>query len=212
MANRISTDGRGPGAPSRAPLSRTSGRAGGRPGGWPGLAAAGWGLLFAVPSLVWATGSSFGARTTVAPSLVKLAEDRVAWFVAVLWLTGLLKILGAVVGIGLTRRRGRWTGRLLALSGAGAAVLLGWHGAAFVVHGTLVETGARTVPPDLAGLTRWYLFLWGPWFVAGGLAFAAATLRYVRRLDPRAGTRRPAALGASGAALLSLLSTVTGIG
>ncbi|MFJ6349456.1 DUF3995 domain-containing protein [Streptomyces sp. NPDC092046] len=204
MAIRISTDDAGRRAPRPALLPR--------PGAWPGIAAAVWGLLFAVPSLVWAAGSSFGARTTVAPSLVKLAEDRVAWFVAVLWLTGLLKILGAVIGIGLTRRRGRWTGRLLALCGAGAGVLLVWHGAVFVVHGVLVETGARPVAPDLAGLTRWYLCLWGPWFVAGGLAFAVATLRYVRRLDADAGARRLAAVGALGAALLSLVSTVTGIG
>ncbi|MEV0450840.1 DUF3995 domain-containing protein [Streptomyces sp. NPDC050600] len=204
MTIRIPTDDTGRRAARRAPLPRA--------GTWPGLAAGAWGLLFAVPSLVWAMGFSFGARTTVAPSLVKLADDRVTWFVAVLWLTGLLKIFGALIGIGLTRRRGRWTGRLLALSGAGAAVLLAWHGAVFVVHGTLVETGARAVAPDLAGLTRWYLCLWGPWFLAGGALFAAATLRYVRRLDPCAGARLFGAVGALGAAFLSLLSTVTGIG
>lgn len=43
-----------------------------------------------------------GARTTVSPSMVKLADDRVAWFVAVLWVTGLLKIFGALICIGLT--------------------------------------------------------------------------------------------------------------
>jgi hypothetical protein len=43
---------------------------------WPGYAAAVWGLLFAVPSFVWALGSTAGAQTTVSPSLVKLAQDR----------------------------------------------------------------------------------------------------------------------------------------
>ncbi|KUJ66238.1 hypothetical protein ACZ90_39345 [Streptomyces albus subsp. albus] len=182
------------------------------PGARPGYAAAAWGLLFAVPSFVWATGSTLGARSTVAPSLVELARDGVPWFLAVLWLTGFLKLFGALVGIGLTRRRGGRTGRLMVFCGGGAAVLLGWHGGLFVVHGVLVEAGAVSVEPELTGLTRWYLYLWGPWFLLGGLAFAAATARYLRRHDDRRGTRRCGAAGALGALLLSLASTVTGIG
>ncbi|MEU5300123.1 DUF3995 domain-containing protein [Streptomyces noursei] len=183
-----------------------------RSGTWPGLVAAVWGILFAVPSFAWATGFTFGARTTVSPSLVKLAEDRVAWFVAVLWVTGLLKLLGALIGVGLTRRRGRWIGRLLVFCGGGAAVLLVWHGCLFVAHGVLVEVGSVTVAPDLAGLTRWYLFLWGPWFVGGGLAFAVATARYVRRPGAGGELRLYGAVGALGALLLSLASMITGIG
>ncbi|MFE0186605.1 DUF3995 domain-containing protein [Streptomyces sp. NPDC058989] len=183
-----------------------------RPGAWPGLAAAVWGLLFAVPSFAWAMGFTFGARTTVSPSLVKLADDRVAWFVAVLWVTGLLKVLGALIGVGLTLRRDRWIGRLMVFCGGGAAVLLVWHGCLFVAHGVLVEVGIRSVAPDLAGLTRWYLYLWGPWFIVGGLAFAVATTRYVRRLDALGEVRLYGAVGALGALLLSLASMITGIG
>ncbi len=157
-------------------------------------------------------GTTFGARTTVAPSLVKLAGDRVAWFVAVLWVTGLLKVVGALIGIGLTRRRGRRIGRLMVFCGGGAAVLLVWHGCLFVAHGVLVEAGIRSVAPDLAGLTRWYLCLWGPWFIVGGLAFAAATTRYVRRLEARGELRLYGVVGALGALLLSLASMITGIG
>lgn len=148
----------------------------------------------------------------MSPSLVKLADERVAWFVAVLWVTGLLKVFGALIGIGLAQRRGRRVGRLLVFCGGGAAVLLVWHGCLFLVHGVLVEAGIRSVAPDLAGLTLWYLCLWGPWFIVGGLAFAAATLRYVRRLDTRIEVRRYGAVGALGALLLSLGSMITGIG
>jgi Protein of unknown function (DUF3995) len=84
---------------------------------WPGYVAAVWGLLFAVPSFVWALGSTVGAQTTVSPSLVKLAQDRVTWFVVVLWVTGVLKVVGALVGLGLTRRWGTATGRLLVCCG-----------------------------------------------------------------------------------------------
>ncbi|MFD8319494.1 DUF3995 domain-containing protein [Kitasatospora purpeofusca] len=172
-----------------------------------GYAVAVWGVLFAIPSFLWAMGSTFGARSTVAPELVRLAQDRVPWFLAVLWVTGFLKLAGAAIGLGLTRLRGRLAGRSLAFCGGGAAVLLVWHGGLFVVHGLLVETGAAAVDPDLAGLTRWYLYLWGPWFIAGGLAFAAATAAHVRPVG-----RRFAATGALGALLISLASTATGLG
>ncbi|MFI6683967.1 DUF3995 domain-containing protein [Streptomyces sp. NPDC050485] len=181
-------------------------------GTWPAFAVAAWGVLFAVPSFVWALGGTFGAQSTVAPSLMKLAQDRVTWFLAVLWVTGFLKLFGALVGIGLTHRRGTWTSRLMVLCGGGAAVLLVWHGCLFVVHGVLVEAGALAVPPDLAGLTCWYLYLWGPWFIVGGLAFAAATTHYVRRHDGRREMRRYGSVGVLGALLLSLASTLAGIG
>ncbi|MFI6055075.1 DUF3995 domain-containing protein [Streptomyces violascens] len=191
--------------PSQRPASRPE------QGRWPGLAAAIWGLLFAVPSFAWAMGSTLGAESTVSPALMKLAHDRVAWFVVVLWVTGFLKLFGAVLGIGLTRRRGGWISRLMVFCGGGATVLLVWHGCLFVAQGVLVEAGAHSVAPDLVGLTRWYLYLWGPWFIVGGLAFAAATIRYVRRQDVLH-TRLYGALGVLGAVLLSSASTVTGIG
>ncbi|MFF4284188.1 DUF3995 domain-containing protein [Streptomyces sp. NPDC001633] len=204
MAIKLSVDDAARSAPRRAPRLR--------PGAWPGWAAAVWGILFAAPSFAWAMGMTLGARTTVSPSLVKLADDRVAWFVAVLWVTGLLKVVGALIGIGLTRRRSGGIGRLVVFCGGGAAVLLVWHGCLFVAHGLLVELGSRPVAPDLAGLTRWYLCLWGPWFIVGGLAFAVATTRYVRRLDARGELRRYGAAGVLGALLLSLTSMTTGIG
>ncbi len=181
---------------------------------WPGYAAAAWGILFAVPSFVWATGNTFGAQSTVSPSLVKLARDGVPWFLTVLVVTGFLKLFGALVGIGLTRPRGLWTSRLMVFCGGAAATLLTWHGGLFVVHGVLVETGAASVEPDLAALTGWYLYLWGPWFIVGGLAFAGATALYVRHRDDdrRRKLLLYCAVGTLGALLLSVASTVTGIG
>lgn len=179
---------------------------------WPGCAAALWGLVFAVPSFVWALGYTFGARSTVAPDLVRMAREQVPWFVAVLWITGILKLFGTFLGLGLTGQRGRRLGCFLVFCGAGAAVLLVWHGALFIVHGVLVEAGTIAVKPDLAPLTRWYLYLWGPWFVLGGLAFGLASIRYLRSSgDPRV-LVRCGVVGALGAALISLGSTVSGIG
>ncbi|WP_406640799.1 DUF3995 domain-containing protein [Amycolatopsis sp. WGS_07] len=176
---------------------------------WPGYVAAAWGFLFAIPSFVWATGTTFGARSTVSPSLVKLAEDRVPWFVAVLVVTGLLKLFGAVIGVSLTRPRGRWLSRVTVLCGGGAAILLTWHGGLFVVQGVLVKTGAVAVDPALSDLVGWYLYLWGPWFIAGGLAFAGAVGLYVRQQRT---LTRYGVVGALGALALSVAALATGVG
>jgi hypothetical protein len=178
----------------------------------PGYAAAGWGLLFAVPSFAWALGSDFGASTTVAPSLLKLAHDRVPWFVAVLWVTVFLKILGAAIGVGLTVPFGTTMGRSLVCCGWGAAVLLVWHGVLFIIQGILVETGTLTIDPMVRGVIRWYLYLWGPWFVLGGLTFAAAAWMRTRvSLDQR-GERVAGLIGAAGGIGLSVTAFVAGIG
>ena len=165
--------------------------------------------MFAIPSFVWATGNTFGARSTVSPSLVKLAEDRVPWFVAVLVITGLLKLFGTVIGVSLTRPRGRWLSRAMVLCGGGTAILLTWHGGLFVVQGVLVKTGVVAVDPALSDLVGWYLYLWGPWFIAGGLAFAGAVGLYVRQQRT---LTRYGVVGALGALALSVAALAIGVG
>lgn len=75
-----------------------------------GYAAAVWGFVSAVPSFYWAMGGLAGAASTISPSLVKLAQDRNPGFVAVLWLTGVLKVVGGVVRGRRHRRHDRRTG------------------------------------------------------------------------------------------------------
>lgn len=171
-----------------------------------------WGVLFAVPSFVWATGHTAGATSTVSPELVAKARDGVTWFLVVLWLSGFLKLFASVVALALTRPRSTLVGRFAVFCGSGAAVLLAGHGLLFVVGGALVESGAVHAKPDAVALLRWYLYLWGPYFLVGGLAFAMATLWYLRQATDRARVVRYAQVGAIGGALVVLLSTVSGLG
>jgi hypothetical protein len=174
--------------------------------------AAAWGVLFAVPSFIWATGHTAGATSTVSPQLVAKARDGVTWFLVVLWLSGFLKLFASAVAVALTRPRSTRVGRFAAFCGAGAAVLLTGHGLLFVVGGALVESGAVHGKPDVVSLLRWYLYLWGPYFVLGGVAFGMATLWYLRRAADRARIVRYAQAGAIGGAVVVLLSTVSGLG
>ncbi|WP_052230041.1 DUF3995 domain-containing protein [Streptomyces sp. CT34] len=181
---------------------------------WPGWAAAVWGFVFAVPSFYWALGGLTGAQSTVSPSLVHLVEERNAGFIAVLWLTGVLKVVGGLLGLALVRRRawGRGMSCLLQLLAWGAGVLLVWHGALFVGQGLLVEVHAVELAPELRGVSRWYTYLWGPWFVAGGIAFLLAAWAHSRGLTERRSARIAGVVGGCGALLLSVVALVMGIG
>jgi len=179
---------------------------------WPGYAAAAWGILFAVPSFLWALGNDFGASTTVSPSLIKLAQDRVTWFIAVLWATVVLKLIAAGIGFGLTRRWNPVGERILICCGSGAAVLLTWHGVLFIVQGVLVESGATAIEPTLRAISRWYLYLWGPWFVLGGLFFGAAAWAHTQASSERRGVQISALIGVVGGLGLSATALIAGIG
>ncbi|MFG3549077.1 DUF3995 domain-containing protein [Streptomyces sp. NPDC047725] len=188
-------------------MTHVTGRA-----GWPGYAAAMWGFVFALPSLYWAAGGMAGAATTVSPELVRLAQDRVTWFVVTLWVTGLLKIAGGLLGLALVHGRGRRANLFLQLAGWGAGVLLVWHGGLFLVQGLLVRGGVVTIAPELLPVSRWYTYLWGPWFVLGGLLFIAAARTRLRSLTDRRSAAIAGALGGLGALALSVAMLAAGVG
>ncbi|MEX2983731.1 DUF3995 domain-containing protein [Streptomyces sp. C36] len=181
---------------------------------WSGYAAAAWGFAFAVPSFYWAVGGLAGAESTIAPALVKLVRERDTGFVTVLWVTGVLKVVGGLLGLALIRDRvgKRGPNRLLQLMAWGAAVLLVWHGALFVLQGLLVETHVVGLDPELRPVSRWYTYLWGPWFVAGGVAFALAARAHVRKVADRRDATAAGVVGGVGALVLSVVALVAGIG
>ncbi|MER5321956.1 DUF3995 domain-containing protein [Streptosporangium roseum] len=179
---------------------------------WAGYGVAAWGFLFALPSFYWALGGTAGAATTIAPPLVKMVEDRVTWFLVVLWATGALKVVGGVVGLALLRSWGTGVSRLLQLAAWGAGGLLLWHGGVFVVQGLLLQADSTGIAPELLPVIRWYTYLWGPWFMAGGLLFVTAALVHLRGLADRRGAVIAGAVGGLGASILSVAMLLLGIG
>ncbi|MFK8906306.1 DUF3995 domain-containing protein [Streptomyces sp. YS-3] len=184
------------------------------PARWPGFASAVWGFAFAVPSFYWAMGGLAGAESTIAPSLVDLARERNPGFLAVLWVTGVLKVVGGMLGLALVRRRawGRGMNRLLQLSAWGAVVLLVWHGALFIGQGLLVQTHVIGIDPELRPISRWYTYLWGPWFVAGGVTFMFAARAHLSEVADRRPAMTAGLVGGLGALALSATAVITGIG
>lgn len=148
---------------------------------WAGYAAAVWMLIFAAMSFYWAAGGMLGART-LGTAIHDLAVEREPGFVAVLWLTGAAKALGAVLALALVRPWGRLLPRrpLLWVAGGGAVLLLG-YGAANLVQHLLMATELIATPDGLgrAG-TLWHLFFWDPFWLLGGALLALGTYDYAR--------------------------------
>ena len=149
--------------------------------GWAAYAAGGWAFLFAAPSFYWAAGGTAGTGT-LGPGIAAMASD--PWFVAVVWATGVAKVLGGFLALALVRPWGRRIPRWALLAGAwvwGALLVL--HGADFVAQGALALGGFVDVPASVPpAAIRWSTFLWGPWFLLGGLLFCVAAWRAPKRL------------------------------
>lgn len=146
---------------------------------WAGYAACAWALVFAAISLYWAAGGTAGGDT-IGPALMRLAFARDPEFIAVLWLTGALKVLAGVLALALVQSWGRLIPRWMLLIAAwGAGVLLVLYGCANAIQHGLMVTGIIGTPAGLGETAaRWHLALWDPWWLIGGILFIAAAWNY----------------------------------
>jgi len=170
---------------------------------WAAYAGCAWALSFAALSFYWAAGGTAGS-STLGPSIAEPALARDAGFVALLWGTGVLKVLAGVLALALARRFGSSLPRPLFVVGGWAAtgVMAGYEGGASLVQHGLMELGVIATPDGLGQTAlRWHLALWDPWWLLGGLLFALATRWYQRTTDDasfreRQARRVPVALAA----------------
>ncbi len=150
--------------------------------GWVGYAAFAWALLFAALSFYWAAGGTAGVHT-LSKAIREPALRRDGGFVAILWATGVLKLGAALLALAFVRPWGASVPRrLLLVAGWGMAAVLTLYGGLGMLGALLAELGV-TEPTD-PGTVRWYLFLWEPVWLVGGLLFAVTAWRHTRRPYP----------------------------
>ena len=141
-----------------------------------GYAASAWMFVFAAMSFYWALGGTTGLNTV---SLGQEAAGK-SWFITVLWVTGILKVIGGLLALALIQPWGRRIPRLLLLIAAwsvGAVLVI--HGGDFVIQGILTETGLISFSnPATWTSAHWQAFMWGPWWLLGGLLFCLAAWNY----------------------------------
>jgi hypothetical protein len=140
-------------------------------------------VVFAAMSFYWATGGTVGLST------VSLGQELAGepWFITVLWLTGILKIVGGLLALALVHSWGQRIPRWLLLIAAwGTGALLIFHGGDFVIQGALTENGIISVSEPAAWTaTHWQTFVWGPWFLLGGILFCMTAWGYQHRSHSR---------------------------
>ena len=149
---------------------------------WAAYAACAWALAFAALSVYWAAGGTAGAET-IGEAITKPVLARDPGWVALLWATGALKMLGGLFALALVQPWGRGIPRWMRLSGAwGAGALLLLYGGASMIQFGLMAAGALSVPASVgATAVRWHLLLWEPWWMLGGVLFMATAWLAGRR-------------------------------
>ena len=142
---------------------------------WAGWAASAWAGLFALVSLYWAAGGMVGSDT-LGVEIDRLAHERDASFVGVVWAASALKALAAALALALIQTWGRRLPRRLLL-------VMGWATGAFItlyalanaIQHALMASEVISTPEDLgADAVAWHLALWDPFWLIGGLLFLAA--------------------------------------
>jgi uncharacterized protein DUF3995 len=146
---------------------------------WAAYAACGWALLFAALSFFWAA----GGRTGLHPLELEVAPGNAVWIVINLC-AGILKTVIGLVVLALVQPWGRIVPRKLLQACAwvlGVGMVL--YGGLGLVSDVLHITG---VISDLENgkWFFWYLVLWDPWWVLGGILYLA-TAWLARRIPLR---------------------------
>jgi hypothetical protein len=142
-------------------------------------AACAWALAFAAVSFYWAAGGEVGLET-VGEEIRRDALAREPDAIAIVWVTGGLKVLGAALALALLRPRGpAILRRALGIAGWVVGVgLLVYAVANFGQHGLMAIGAIET--PDALGETAvtWHLALWDPVWLLGGALFTGAAWRF----------------------------------
>ena len=164
-------------------VARADGELTGPPGAAPAWLAAGLGVLFAAVSAYWGLGGTW-LLDTVGGSLAEAGRRRDVGLIAIVWLTVVLKLVAAALGLAVVYHwspgsRRPYRPRLIRTPAWIAAAILTGYGAVLTSVGLLLQGGVFSIPADADHRAlRWHAFLWDPWFLVWGVALATALVRH----------------------------------
>ena len=151
---------------------------------WAAYATCGWAFLFAALSFFWAA----GGRTGLQPLEQAAASSGRVW-IAINLSAGVLKALAGLMAVALVRSRGqRMYRKLLFVAVWVLGVGMCLYGGLGLVSDVLHVTGVINDPTNREWFF-WYLVLWDPWWVLGGILFVATTW-FARQRDVEDGASR----------------------
>ena len=146
---------------------------------WAGYAAFAWGLIFAAISFYWGAGGTLGVETVWGSATSGVAQSPALR--AAVWVTGVLKVVAAILAIALVTDWGRrLPHRLLTAMGWTAFGVLALYGGVNVLAEALTVAGViRPTSVDWKPLL-WHLYVWDMSFLLWGILFGLATWTYTR--------------------------------
>jgi hypothetical protein len=133
---------------------------------WAAYTACGWALLFAALSFFWAA----GGRTGLHPLELEAAPSNVGWIIINLG-AGIIKVIIGLLALALVQPWGRIIPRKLLrtctwILGIGMVLYGGLGLISDVLHVTDLIND-----PTNGKWFFWYLVLWDPWWVLGGVLY-----------------------------------------
>ena len=136
-----------------------------------------WWGFFGLVSVSWALGSPWLVDTVLQGDGQRLAQERPTWFVAVVLISGLVKLGFVIFGFALLRpdviRVPRWL--RLAFGWVSGMLLI-----AYGLFGSIQGIVRLLSNQPISRYGWWRLFLWMPHFWVGGILVLAATVVYFR--------------------------------
>jgi hypothetical protein len=140
------------------------------------------GFAYAAVSAYWAMGGTAGLDT-LGGTLAELARSRDSQLIAIVWVTVVLKLVGALLGPALVEPWGRRLPRWMLLTASWtAAVILVLYGSVLTVAQALIALGVLPRAENFDALAfYWHLLVWDPWFLLWGVLLVVVILRSTRR-------------------------------
>ena len=133
---------------------------------WTGYAACLWAVLFAALSFFWAA----GGRTGLHPLELEAAPGDSVWIVINLG-AGIIKVLMGLLALALVQPWGRIVPyKLLKACTWALGVGMFLYGGLGLISDVLHVTGVMSNPEN-GKWFFWYLVLWDPWWVLGGVLY-----------------------------------------
>jgi Protein of unknown function (DUF3995) len=146
---------------------------------WAGYLACGWGLVFAAISFYWGSGGTLGLDT-IGGSIESMGRAHDPIILVGVWVTGFMKVLGALFALALVSDWGtRLPRRLIAILGWAAAAVLTLYGGSWVLVEALVASGVvRPAEPVAWKPLLWHLYVWDMSWLVWGLLFGLAAWHF----------------------------------
>jgi hypothetical protein len=141
-------------------------------------AAVGWWVAFAALSFYWAVGGTFGL-TTLGESIESLAAEAELWFMTLVAVTGVMKLVPCLFVLSLIRPWGDRLPlkiRLVAVGTMGVLSVL--YGGVNMITKILIVVGMIPLEEiDTAGFWG-HLLIWDPIWVVGGVLLCVSAWNY----------------------------------